>query len=103
MLVLASVLLLIGLLGIVVPILPGLPFLVAAALLFTANSPGLRRRLLQSLRSRTSFRRVHDLFAARAAEPGRQGDDEMDGLTASERLKLRALRGARTVLPKSKR
>lgn len=102
MLVLASVLLLVGLLGIVVPILPGLPFLVAAALLFTANSPGLRRRLLQSLRSRTSFRRVHDLFAARAAEP-RQGDDEADGLTASERLKLRALRGARTVLPKSKR
>ena len=102
MLVLASVLLLIGLLGIVVPILPGLPFLVAAALLFTANSPGLRRRLMQSLRSRTSFRRVHDFFTAKAAGP-RHDEDVNDGLTASERLKLRALRGARTVLPKSKR
>ena len=91
MFVLACALLIIGLLGIVFPLLPGLPFLVAAALLFTANSPGLRRRLMRSLRSRRIFRRIDGLFA-----PG------IDGLTAFERIKLGALRGVRILLPKSR-
>ena len=97
MFVLASVLLLIGLLGIVMPILPGLPFLVAAALLFTANSPGLRRRLTHALRSRAPLRRFRHLLAGAAEEK-----DGPAGLTASERIKLGALRGARALLPKSR-
>ena len=91
MFVLACALLIIGLLGIVLPVLPGLPFLLAAAFLFTANSPGLRRRLTQSLRSRRIFRRVGGLFA-----PG------IDGLTAFDRVKLGALRSIRRLLPKSR-
>lgn len=50
MAVLATLLLLLGLVGLLLPILPGVPLLVLAALLFTANSPGLRRRLLASPR-----------------------------------------------------
>lgn len=97
MFILASALLLIGLLGIVVPVLPGLPFLVAAALLFTANSPGLRRRLAQALRSRTSSRHLRHLLARTA------GQDDTAGLTVFERIKLGALRGVRALLPKSRR
>lgn len=48
MTVLATVLLLLGLAGLALPILPGIPLLVVAALLFTAKAPGLRRRLLAS-------------------------------------------------------
>ena len=91
MFVLASVFLLIGLLGVVIPILPGLPFLVVAALLFTANSPALRSRLRQSLRSRRPFRRGDDWLG-----PGG------DGLTAFERVKLRTLQGLSALLPKSR-
>ena len=92
MFVLASLFLIIGLLGILIPILPGLPFLVAAALLFTANSPALRQRLRQSLRSRPSFRRIDNMLKPAA-----------DGLTVFERCKLRVLRGIQTLLPKPRR
>lgn len=44
----AVVLLLLGLLGLILPFVPGIPLLVVAALLFAANAPGLRRRLLAS-------------------------------------------------------
>ena len=44
----ATILLLLGLVGLALPIVPGIPLLVVAGLLFTANSPGLRRRLLAS-------------------------------------------------------
>lgn len=44
----ATLLLLLGLVGLLLPILPGVPLLVLAALLYTANAPGLRRRLLAS-------------------------------------------------------
>lgn len=50
MAVVATLLLLLGIVGLLLPILPGVPLLVLAALLFTANSPGLRRRLLASPR-----------------------------------------------------
>ena len=50
MTVAATVLLLLGLVGLALPILPGIPLLIVAALLFTANAPGLRRRLLASPR-----------------------------------------------------
>ena len=46
MAVIATILLLLGLVGLLLPVLPGIPFLVLAALLFTADAPGLRRRLL---------------------------------------------------------
>lgn len=48
MAVAATVLLLLGLVGLALPVVPGIPLLVVAALLFTANAPGLRRRLLAS-------------------------------------------------------
>lgn len=46
----ATVLLLLGLVGLVLPLVPGIPLLVVAALMFAANAPGLRRRLLASPR-----------------------------------------------------
>ena len=42
----ATILLVLGLIGLLLPVLPGIPLLILAALLFTANAPGLRRRLL---------------------------------------------------------
>ena len=44
----AVVLLLLGIVGLALPFVPGIPLLVLAALLFTANAPGLRRHLLAS-------------------------------------------------------
>lgn len=77
----AFLLLILGVIGVIVPILPGIPLLILAALLFTANSPGLRRRLLRSPRLAPHVQRV-DAFVS---TPG------ADGLTAWQRTKLRAL------------
>ena len=61
---LALVLALVGAIGLIVPILPGIPLLILAALLFTANSPGLRRRLLNTPRLAPYRRRLDAFFKA---------------------------------------
>lgn len=90
---LAIALLLLGIVGLIVPILPGLPLLVAAALLFAANAPGLRRRILRAPRIERMGSRLGRPFHTPAA----------DGLTAWQRAKLRMLTGLARVLPKRRR
>ena len=90
---LAHLLLVVGAIGLIVPILPGIPLLVLAALLFTANSPGLRRRLFNTPRLAPYFRRLDALFAT----PG------VDGLTVWERTKLKTLSVLAALLPKQRR
>ena len=90
---LAYLLLVVGAIGLIVPILPGIPLLVLAALLFTAKSPGLRRRLFNTPRLAPHFRRLDALFAT----PG------VDGLTAWERAKLKALSVLGALLPEKRR
>lgn len=87
---LALVLLAIGAIGLILPILPGIPFLILAALLFTANSPGLRRRLFNTPGLAPYFRRLDALFETPGA----------DGLTAWERIKLKTLSALSALLPK---
>ncbi len=91
--ILATAFLLVGIVGVIVPILPGIPFLVVAALLFTANSPGVRRRLMQSPQFGPYFRRINKVFA----KPG------ADGLTSWERAKLKTLSALGALLPKAPR
>ena len=79
-------LLLVGLVGIVLPILPGIPFLVAGAFVMAANRPGLRRRL----RNHERIAPFVDRFTARDAQ----------GLTPLERLRLRLLAVVSAVLPR---
>ena len=90
--VLALCLFLLGLVGLILPVLPGIPLLVVAALIFTAGRPGLRRRLKAS-RLGAPLRRADDW----RAKPGE------DGLAPFDRAKLRALRGLARVLPKRTR
>ena len=92
MTLLAFVLLLLGVVGLALPILPGIPFLVVAVLLFTANSPGLRRRLLNTPVLAPIVRRLDALTA-----PG------TDGLTPWQRVKLKTLTTIEAVLPKTRR
>lgn len=79
---LAILLLVLGVVGLLLPILPGIPLLLAAALLFTAGSPALRRRL----RLAASLRFEH-LAKAR-----------QDALAAWRRCRLRALAAVRWLL-----
>ena len=88
--VLALLLVGLGAIGLIVPILPGVPLLILAALLFTANSPGLRRRLFNTPRLAPHLRRLDALFAAPGA----------DGLTAWQRAKLKMLSVLRALLPR---
>ena len=90
---LASLLLIVGLIGLILPILPGIPLLILSALLFTANSPGLRRRLVNSPRLAAYFQRFDAVFATPGA----------DGLTAWERAKLKVLSVLSLALPKQRR
>ena len=92
MALLAPLLLILGVIGLIVPILPGIPLLILAAMLFTARSPGLRRRLLSSPRLATHFHRFEAIFAT----PG------PDGLTAWQRTKLKALSVLSAILPKGR-
>ena len=87
---LAFVLVVIGAIGLILPILPGIPFLILAALLFTANSPGLRRRLFNTPGLAPHFGRLDAYFATPGA----------DGLTAWERAKLKTLSVLSALLPK---
>ena len=82
MTLLATLLLVLGVVGLLVPILPGIPLLLAAALLFTAGSPALRRRLLRQPR-------LQRLAQAREG-----------GLAAWQRCKLQALVAVRWLLRK---
>ena len=93
---LAYLLLVVGAIGLIVPILPGIPLLVLAALLFTAKSPGLRRRLFNTPRLAPYFRRLDALFKT-PATPG------VDGLTAWERAKLKTLSVLGALLPRKRR
>ena len=91
MAILAPLLLILGLIGLILPILPGIPLLILAAVLFTANSPGLRRRLFSSPRLAAYLHRFEAVFAT----PG------PDGLTAWQRTKLKALTVLSGLFPKS--
>ena len=84
----ATLLLVLGVVGLLVPILPGVPLLLAAALLFTASSPALRRRLLRQPRLAASLR----LERLAKAQEG--------GLAAWQRCKLRTLVAVRWLLRK---
>ena len=90
---LATILLVLGIIGVILPIVPGIPFLLAALVLFTVNSPGLRRRLLNSPRFARPFQRLDDWFS----KPG------ADGLSSWERLKLKVLSTIEFLLPRSRR
>lgn len=83
---LGFVLLLIGLVGVAIPILPGIPFLVAGAFVLAAGRPGLRRRLANHERIAPFV----DRFTAKDA----------NGLTPLERLRLRLLTVVSAVLPR---
>lgn len=89
--VLAVVLLLLGAAGLIVPIVPGLPLLGAAALLFAADRPGLRRRILALPPI------ARPLRAIRGEPP-----DET-GLSRWERAKLKALRALARAMSAGKR
>ena len=93
MALIATLLLVLGVVGLLLPILPGIPLLLAAALLFTANSPALRRRLLQSPRLAAHFRRWGRFTATR----------DGDGFTVWQRCKLQLLAAVRWLLPKGDR
>ena len=86
--VVVIVLLLLGVVGLIVPVLPGIPLLVVAALILTAQRPGLRRRMKAS-RLGSAMRRAEDW----RAKPGE------DGLSPFDRAKLKTLRGVARVLP----
>ncbi len=51
-------LLLLGLIGLIIPVLPGVLFILLAALVFAAVSPRLRRRLSRNPRFRRLFKRM---------------------------------------------
>ena len=90
--ILAFALLLLGLVGLILPLLPGIPLLLAAALIFAANRPGLRRRMKASRLG--ALARRSDEWRSKVGE---------DGLAPIDRAKLAALRRVYRVLPKRKR
>ena len=82
----AYAMLVLGVIGIIVPILPGIPFLIVAGLMLTVNTPGLRRKILS-----------HDRVAPMRARFDRRGPD---GLNVVDRVKLKSLMFLEAVLPK---
>lgn len=82
----AYVLLALGILGIIIPVLPGIPFLLIAGLMLTVNSPGLRRKILN-----------HEYLASVKGRMDRRGED---GLTMVDRVKLKSLMVLEAVIPK---
>ena len=83
---LAYLLLALGIIGIIIPVLPGIPFLVIAGFMLTINSPGLRRKLLN-----------HERVAPVRSRIERRGPD---GLNMVDRMKLKTLMFLEAVLPK---
>ena len=79
-------LLVLGLIGIVLPILPGIPLLIAGAFLVACNRPGLRRRLWQHERIRPWVERIEAADAT--------------GLALFDRVRLRVLMFVSAFLPR---
>lgn len=79
-------LLVLGLIGIVLPILPGIPLLIAGAFLVACNRPGLRRRLWQHERIRPWVERIEAADAT--------------GLAMFDRVRLRVLMFVSALLPR---
>ena len=79
-------LLALGLIGIVLPILPGIPLLIAGAFLVACNRPGLRRRLWQHERIRPWVERIEAADAT--------------GLAMFDRVRLRVLMFVSAFLPR---
>lgn len=74
-----SLFLMVGFLGVVLPVLPGVPFLIVAAFLLGRSSPDLRRwvndldrRCPLWLRRAVRWRRGRPVLVARSAEDGRE-------------------------------
>ncbi len=82
----AYVLLALGILGILIPVLPGIPFLLVAGLMLTVNSPGLRRKILN-----------HEYLHSVKSRLDRRGED---GLNVVDRVKLKSLMFLEAVIPK---
>lgn len=76
----------VGLIGLLVPVLPGIPFLVLAWLLLRRGDRHWRRHTL--------YRQPYDVDRRYRARQ----DDQQDDLSAGERLRLRALQGTSGVL-----
>mgnify|MGYP005726447643 CR=1 FL=1 len=74
---------LLGVIGLAVPILPGVLFLLIAALCFSSGAPGLRRKI----RNSRFLRSLNDRVESRSA-----------GLNGRERVQLRRLMLAQSVL-----
>ncbi len=79
-------LLALGLVGIALPILPGIPLLIAGAFLVASNRPGLKRRLWRHERIRPWVERIEAADAT--------------GLALFDRLRLRVLMFVSALLPR---
>ena len=79
-------LLVLGLIGIILPILPGIPLLIAGAFLVACNRPGLRRRLWRDERIRPWVERIEAADAT--------------GLALFDRARLRVLMFVSAFLPR---
>ena len=75
-----------GILGILIPVLPGIPFLLIAGFMLTVNSPGLRRKILN-----------HEHLNSVKSRLDRRGED---GLNVVDRVKLKSLMFLEAVIPK---
>jgi hypothetical protein len=82
--------LVVGLIGLLLPFVPGIPFLILAWLLLRRGDRHWRRP--RAWRDHGAYRDGYD------SHRGHRMDDERDGMPLQERLRLRALQGTSRVL-----